>query len=171
MLGETDDRAEAALGEARLLAASGELTSALRVVDAFLEREPTHLSGLLLKANVLLEAREEAAALAQSERAAALAPESAEAQNGLARCLHAMGRNHEALARALAARDLLERPENFGQAAPVYLTLLWVYREMRRFKEALTAAEEGLARCPDAVLAQWASVVEEELQEAQQERC
>jgi hypothetical protein len=32
-------------------------------------------------------------------------------------------------------------------------------------------AEEGLLRCPDAVLAHWASIVEEELAESEEERC
>lgn len=159
------------LERARLLSAAGELTAALQIVDALLEGEPAHVDALLLKAGVLLQSRQEEAALAHFERTALLAPGSAEAQNGLARCLHAMGRNDLALARALAARELLGRPENFAQTAPVYLTLVWVQREMRRFKEALLTAEEGLARCPDAVLAQWASVVEQELEAAQQERC
>ena len=35
----------------------------------------------------------------------------------------------------------------------------------------LAAAEEGLSRCSDAILAQWASVVEEELAAAQKEEC
>ena len=65
----------------------------------------------------------------------------------------------------------LQAFENFRQAAPVYLTLVWCLREQRLFKEALALAEEGLGRCADAVLAQWASVVEEELEEAEQERC
>jgi hypothetical protein len=32
-------------------------------------------------------------------------------------------------------------------------------------------AEEGLARIPDAILAQWAATVEEELAEAEKEQC
>ena len=54
---------------------------------------------------------------------------------------------------------------------PVYLTLLWCLREKRQLKEALAVAEEGLGRCYDSVLAQWASTVEEELAEAERERC
>ena len=53
----------------------------------------------------------------------------------------------------------------------MYLTLLWCLREMRRYREALEVAEEGLARVPDAILAQWAATVEEELAAAQKERC
>jgi tetratricopeptide (TPR) repeat protein len=161
----------AELGRARLLAAEGELTAARRILAALLERDPQHLAAQLLEGGVLLELREEEAALERFERAVALAPSSVEAQNGLARCLHAMGRNEQALARALVARGLLQRAENFAHTAPVYLTLVWIHREERRFKEALQAAEQGLALCADAVLAQWASVVEEELEEAQQERC
>ena len=163
--------AEAELTRARMLSAEGELSAALRMVEALLEREPDALPALLLKGGVLMQLREEQEALAAFERAAARAPESAEARNGLARCLHAMGRDDEALAAALLARDLLARPENYAQTAPVYLTLVWVHRAQRRFQEALDAAQQGLALCPDAVLAQWASVVEEELEEAQQERC
>lgn len=165
------ERAPASLDDARVLAAQGEWTAALALIETLLQREPANVGALLLKAGVLLQSREEQAALTHFERASALAPSSAEAHNGLARCLHAVHRNDEALARALFSLELLARPENFSQIAPVYLTLVWIHREMRRFKEALRAAEEGLARCPDAVLAQWASVVEEELEEAQQDRC
>lgn len=163
--------AVAGLDDARVLAGQGEWTAALAVIEALLQREPANVDALLLKAGVLLQSREEQAALTHFERAVTLAPESAEAHNGLARCLHAMHRNDEALARALLALELLEREENFAQKAPVYLTLVWIHREMRRFKEALLAAEEGLERCPDAVLAQWASVVEEEFAQSQQDRC
>jgi tetratricopeptide (TPR) repeat protein len=156
---------------ARLLAAQGEWSAALQALDRILAEEPAQLPALLLKASVLLQAREEDAALKHFARAAALAPASSEALNGFARGLHAVGRNEEALTLALAAREHLRRPENLAQTAPVYLTLVWIHRDARRFKEALAAAEEGLARCPDAVLAQWASVVEEELEQAEQERC
>lgn len=157
--------------QARLLAARGSLSEALAAVDAVLAGEPDHVGALLLKAGVLLDGREEEQALALYRRAATLSPRSSEAQNGLARCLHALGENPEALERALAARDLLSEGDNFRFAAPVYLTLVWCLREMRRFKEALAAAEEGLARTPDAILAQWASTVEEELAEAEKEEC
>ena len=163
--------AEAELTRARMLSAEGELSAALRTVDALLEHEPEAVPALLLKGGVLLQLREEETALRTFERATALAPESADAKNGLARCLHAMGRDDEAMRVALEARELLGRPDNFAQTAPVYLTLVWVHRAQRRFKEALDVAQQGLALCPDAVLAQWASVVEEELEEAQQERC
>jgi tetratricopeptide (TPR) repeat protein len=159
------------LTPARLLAAEGELSAALRLVDALLEREPDALPALLLKGSLQLQLRAEQAALRSFEKATELAPDSAEARNGLARCLHAMRRDDEALQNAQHARELLARPENYAQIAPVYLTLVWVHREQRRFREALDAAQRGLELCPDAVLAQWASVVEEELEEAQQERC
>jgi len=42
---------------------------------------------------------------------------------------------------------------------------------MRHYQEALDLASEGLERCPDAILAQWASLVEEELAESQKEEC
>jgi tetratricopeptide (TPR) repeat protein len=100
-----------------------------------------------------------------------LSPRSAEALDSLARCLHALARDAEALETALAARGLLGEGDNYREAAPVYLTLVWCLREMRRFREALAMAEEGLARTPDAILAQWASTVEEELAEAEKEEC
>jgi len=160
-----------AFEDARLLAVRGDLDQALASLDAILESEPGHVPALLLKGGVLLTLREEDAALKHFARAAALEPNSSEALNGLARCLHSLGRDDEALPVALAAREHLGVGDNFKHAAPVYLTLVWIHREKRRFEEALAMAEEGLARCPDAVLAQWASVVEEELSEAQQERC
>lgn len=157
--------------KARLLVGRGSLPEALQTLDAILAEDPDHTGALLLKAGVLLEAREGDEALRLYQRATAALPRSAEALNGLARCLHALARDPEALAAAEAARALLAEGDNFRHAAPVYLTLVWCLREMRRYKEALATAEEGLARCPDAVLAQWASLVEEELAEAEKEEC
>lgn len=160
-----------AFEDARVLAARGSAAEALAALDQILEGEPGHVPALLLKGALLLDAREGDLALALFERAAILQPESAEALNGLARCLHALGRDAEALARAETARSHLGKGDNFRHAAPVYLTLVWCLREMRRYKEALAMAEEGLERCPDAILAQWASTVEEELAEAEKEEC
>jgi tetratricopeptide (TPR) repeat protein len=156
---------------ARLLAARGSVDEALLALDALLQVEPDHVPALLLKAGLQLDAREGEAALVLYERAAALEPQSAETLNGVARCLHALGRDEAALAQAERARALLGLGDNFKHAAPVYLTLVWCLREMRRYREALDAADEGLARCPDAILAQWASLVEEELAEAEKEEC
>jgi len=75
------------------------------------------------------------------------------------------------LAEAERARALLDEGDNDLQAGPVYLTLVWCLREMRLFREALAMAEEGLRRVPDAILANWAATVEDELAEAQKEEC
>jgi hypothetical protein len=48
---------------------------------------------------------------------------------------------------------------------------VWCLRAKRLLREALSAAEEGLARSPDGPLVQWASVVEEELAQEEKERC
>lgn len=160
-----------ACDSARLLAARGDLREALSTLDAVLARDPDNLQALLLKAGLLLESREEEDALPLYERAVVSAPSSAEALNGLARCLHALGRDPEALRAAEEARGQLGEGDNFRQTAPVYLTIVWCLRQMRRYKEALAAAEDGLGRCPDAILAQWASLVEEELAEAEKEEC
>jgi tetratricopeptide (TPR) repeat protein len=157
--------------DARVMAARGQVDEALSALDALLGQEPDHVGALLLKAGLLLDARERDAALALYERAVALVPQSAEARNELARCLHALGRDEQALAFAEQARALLGQGENFRHAASVYLTLVWCLRELRRFREALAVADEGLTRCPDAILAQWASLVEEELAEAEKEEC
>lgn len=157
--------------EARVLAACGRLDEALGTLDRILADEPRQAGALMLKASVMLERRQDEAALELSRQAVAAAPESAEARNGLARCLHAMARDEEALAAAQEAKALLGQGDNFRQTAPVYLTLVWCLRDLRRYREAVVLAEEGLLRCPDAVLAQWATVVEEELAESEQERC
>lgn len=159
------------LDRARLLAAHGRQAEALAVVEQVLAGEPRHLGALLLKAGLRLEAREEEEARRLYETATVAWPRSAEARNGLARCLHLMGEDDAALAEAESARALLADADNFGQAGPVYLTLLWCLRELRRYREALAAAEEGLGRVPDAILAEWATVVEEELAEAEKEEC
>ena len=67
-------------------------------------------------------------------------------------------RRRGAGARGGGAR-LLDEGDNAVHAPPVYLTLVWCLREQRRFREAIAAAEEGLQRAPDAVLAQWATQV------------
>ena len=160
----------AAYDRARLLAARGSPEQALAALDELLADSPEHVEAMLLKAALLAERRDADEALPLCERAVALAG-SAEAWNSLARCLHALGRDDDALAAALCARRLLAEGDNGRFVGPVYLTLLWCLREQRRYLEALAAAEEGLSRCGDAILAQWASVVEEELAAAQKEEC
>jgi tetratricopeptide (TPR) repeat protein len=163
--------ASEAAARARLLLARGDEEAARAAVEEALGFEPDHVGALLLKAELLLVAREGEAALRLNQRAAELVPRSSEAWNALARCRHALGDDPGALEAASEARRLLGEGDNFLQAGPVYLTLLWCLREMRLYREALDVAEEGLARVPDAILAQWAATVEEELAAAQKERC
>lgn len=159
------------MDRARLLAARGDAAEALATVDAVLEERPDDLEARLLKAGLLLDARDGERALRLFEDTAAAWPRSAEARNALARCLHSLGRHDEALAAAESARALLGEDEGSRHRAPVYLTLVWCLRELRRYREALEVAEEGLAHSPDAVLAEWAATIEEELVEAEKERC
>lgn len=159
------------LTEARYLASGGESRAALSALDAILAGEPDQIEALLLKARLLLDLHDEEGALRASQAASQLQPDSAEVLNGLARCLHLLGRDDDALRAAERARASLDHESSSIHVGPVYLTLLWCLREQRKLKEALEVAEEGLGRCYDSVLAQWASTVEEELAEAQQERC
>lgn len=161
----------ASFEDARLFAARGQGADAVRELDALLADDPAHVPALLLKASLRLSAREGEEALGLYERATAAAPESAEAWNGLARCRHALGLDGPALAAAHHARSLLPLGENFRYASSVALTLVWCLREVRRYREALEIASESLERSPDAILAQWASVVEEELAEAEKTEC
>jgi tetratricopeptide (TPR) repeat protein len=163
--------AAASLDHARMLAARGGAEEALEAVDTILAEEPDNPDALLLKARLLLERRDGDSALELHYRVVALRPSSCEARDGLARCLHALGRDVEALEVARSARMLLDEGDNFRHAGAVYLTMVWCLRELRRLREALTVAEEGLSRCPDAILAQWASLVEEELAESEKEEC
>ena len=156
---------------ARTLAAMGRLAEAVLLLDAILAEDPAHLRALILRATLHSEEREWERALELYERAARLWPRSAEALNAYARCLHARGQDQEALKVAHAALAVLGEGDNFTQTAAVYLTLVWCLREMRRYREAIAVAEEGLARMPDAVLAQWATQIEEELVVAEKERC
>jgi len=162
-----DDRFD----RARALVVSGRRDDGAAALEEILAADPDHLGALQLKAGLLLEDREGDAALELYERGARAWPRCAEAWNGLARGLHALGRDREALAAAETARRLLGEGDNYRQTAPVYLTLVWCLRELRLFKEALAVAEEGLAAIPDAVLAQYASLVEQELAEAEKEEC
>jgi tetratricopeptide (TPR) repeat protein len=154
-----------------MLAARGGAEEALEALEAILAEDPDNGDALLLKARLLLEGREDQEALRVYGRAADLRPSSSEALDGLARCLHALGRDDEALEVAARARELLGEGDNFRHAGAVYLTMVWCLRERRRLRDALAVAEEGLARCPDAILAQWASLVEEELAESEKEEC
>ena len=162
---------DVAFTHAQLLVSKGEAQEAHRSLDALLAADPAHLGALLLKARLLLEAREDTEALSLLDRAVAAWPRSAPALDARARCLHALGRDEEALAHAREARALLEEGENFRHAGSVYLTMVWCLRDLRRYREALEVAEEGLRRTPDAVLAQWASQVEEDVARAERERC
>lgn len=160
-----------ALESARTLVAMGRGDEARATLSAILERDPGHAGALALMGEVLLQERQAERALTLLRRAAAADPSSAEAANLVARALHALGRDEEALAAARHARSLLADPRNFREVAPVFLTLVWCLRERRLLREALAAAEEGLRRTPDAVLADWATVVEQELAESEKERC
>ena len=160
-----------AFARARTQAGMGRDEDAARSIEEILAADPRHLGAILLKAWLRGEDREWDEALALTRQGASLWPRSAEAQNALARCLHGLGRDDEALERAEAARALLDEGDNAVHAAAVYLTLVWCLREKRRYREAVAAAEEGLSRAPDAVLAQWASQVQDELRRAEKERC
>ena len=164
------DTAESFVG-AQLLVSRGETTEAHRALDALLAAEPDHLCALLLKAQLLLEARRDPEGMSVLDRAVAAWPRSAPALDARARCLHVLGRDEEALAQAREALALLEEGENFRHAGSVYVTMVWCLRQLRRFREALEIAEEGLRRTPDAVLAQWANQVEEDVARAERERC
>ena len=157
---------------ARTMAGMGRDEQATAAIEAILAEDSRHLGAILLKAWMLGEDREWEESLALIRHAAALWPRSSEAQNALARCLHGLGQDDEALERAEAARALLDEEEdNAIHAAPVYLTLVWCLREKRRFRDAIAMAEEGLERAPDAVLAQWATQVQDELIASEKERC
>jgi tetratricopeptide (TPR) repeat protein len=155
----------------RVLVGMGRLDEARPLLESLLESDPGHLGALLLQGGLRTEERDFPAALALYEKASSLWPRSAEAHNAVARCLHALGRDREALSHAETARRLLDEGDNFAQTAAVYLTLVWCHRELREFKEAMVVAEEGLAVAPDAILAQWASQVEMEMMEAEKEEC
>ena len=159
------------LAEARLLLAQDRIAEATSLVEGFLEADPAHEGALLLLAEIRMASVREEDALRLYRRAVDLHPGSAEARNGLARGLHALHEDDLALAAAREAHRLLNTADNARHAAAVYLTLVWCLREKRMLREALAAAEEGLHRVSDAVLAQWAGTIEEELAEAEKERC
>jgi tetratricopeptide (TPR) repeat protein len=163
--------AAATFERARTLAAVGRVPEAVPLLEEILDADPGHHGALLLRATLHAEEREWDEALALGERAAKIWPRSAEALNALARTLHALGRDPEALSVAHQARAVLADAENFAQTAAVYLTLVWCLREMRRYREAIAVAEEGLQRMPDAVLAQWATQIEDELAAAERDEC
>ena len=165
------DEGGRSLSEARLLVAKERVGDAVALVNGILEAEPGHEGALLLLAEIRMASAGEEEALALYRRTVGLHPESAEARSGLARCLHALHHDDLALAEAREAYRLLATADNARHAAAVYLTLVWCLREKRMLREALAAAEEGLHKVGDAVLAQWAGTIEEELVEAEKERC
>ena len=156
---------------ARVLAVMGRVPEAVTLLESLLDLDPGHHGALLLRASLHAEEREWEKSLELNQLAARLWPRSSEALNAFARCLHALGRDQEALKAAHEARAVLGEPGNFAQTAAVYLTLVWCLREMRRYREAIAVAEEGLQHMPDAVLAQWATQIEDELVAAEKEEC
>ena len=159
------------VAEAKLLAHTGRPEEALAAANAVLDAEPEHLEALLLKALLLQEQGAFESALALYERMARLAPEAILAWNDRARCLHALRRDGEALEAARRAQALLAHPLNAAHLPAVSLTLIWCLREMRLIHEALDVAEACLARTVDAVVAEWAGQLEQELTESERERC
>lgn len=157
--------------EARLLAATGRAAEALEAAEAILDDWPDDVAAVLLKAGLLQQRGAGEAAMALYDRAVALGPQSVAAWNERARCLHELRRDDEALESAQHARTLVAASTEVAQVPAVYLTLIWCLREKRLYREALAAAEECLARTPDAVVAEWAGQVEQELAEAERERC
>jgi tetratricopeptide (TPR) repeat protein len=149
--------AAAAFDRARFLAATGEPSEALAVVEDVLSEDPRHLGAVLLKSSLLIELRRDEEALALCEAAAGSWPGSAEALN--------------ALEAGMRAKAVLRDGDNFRETGPVYLTLVLALREQGRLDEALRLAEEGLRLVSDAVLAHWASVVEEEWSGSRKDRC
>jgi tetratricopeptide (TPR) repeat protein len=160
-----------ALDAARILVLRGREAEGLTALADILIANPAHEAALLLKGELLLEAHRDQEALETARAAVTFWPDSSESRNGLARCLHAIGEHEMALAEADRAKGMLGLGSNVVQTGPVYLTIVWCFRALGRLGEALAAAEEGLARCPDAILAHWAQTVEEELARAQTERC
>jgi tetratricopeptide (TPR) repeat protein len=156
---------------ARLLAADGRRDAAAERIDLLLAEQPRCVAALLLRGDLWDLRREPAAALRAYEQAAVAVPESAAAWNGQARQLRLLERRAEAFAAAEHARTLLSHGDNFVETGPVYLTLLWCLRDERRFREALALAEEGLRKSSDAVLAEWATQIEEEWTNAERDRC
>src|SRR5438552_10851381 len=108
---------------AQLMFSKGETREAHRCLDTLLAGEPAHLGALLLKARLLLEARADDDALVFLDRAVAAWPRSAQALDARARCLHALGRDEEALAHAREARARLGGGDNFRHAGAVDLTM------------------------------------------------
>lgn len=71
----------------------------------------------------------------------------------------------------LDARTAAFKAKDVRTASVVYPQLIEVLREGRRFKEALEAAEEGLALTHDPLIARLADEIADELAEAEKERC
>lgn len=69
------------------------------------------------------------------------------------------------------ARGAAFRAKDVRTASLVYPQLIEVLREARRFREALEAAEEGLALTHDPLIARLADEIADQLAEAEKERC
>lgn len=71
----------------------------------------------------------------------------------------------------LDARTAAFKTKDVRTASLVYPQLIEVLREERRFREALEAAEEGLALTHDPLIARLADEVADQLAEAEKDRC
>lgn len=155
------------LDQARLLLAQGAAAEATRLLRAC----PPDRASTLLKAEAALMLRDEAGALDLYTEALRQWPDSVQVWSAYAHALQTLERYEEGLAASERARSLLTSSPGSALAAPVYLALVLCLRGLRRYREALAAAEEGLSRIPDAVLAEWASTIEDEWHEAERDRC
>jgi tetratricopeptide (TPR) repeat protein len=162
---------DTACREARFLALTGQPEQAWELLHGLLRDDPDCLPALLLAGELLERSRQPERALAHFEQACHVAPDSAAAWNARASGLRGLGRAAEALAAAERAHGLLALEPNRGESASAHLTLLLCLRDLRRYREALAVAEEGLARTPDAVLAEWADTLQQEWEQAERERC
>ncbi|HEY7410801.1 MAG TPA: tetratricopeptide repeat protein [Vicinamibacteria bacterium] len=156
--------------EARVLALVERREDALALLDQVLAAVPNHLGALVLRSDVLCALGRPGEALVYAREAVQGWPTAAVAHSALARCLEALGQAPEALQAAQESRRLLAGAEP-GEAAVVFATLVGCLRHARLFREALAAALEGHERTGDAILAEWAVEIEQELAAAERERC
>jgi predicted O-linked N-acetylglucosamine transferase (SPINDLY family) len=99
--------------EARQLNASGKPLDAQAVVEKALLREPYHVDGLLLLGHIFRERGDWAAALAQFQKAAAIAPGNAGAHYGMAAAHHALNQLEAA---AQACQRVIQLRPDFANA-------------------------------------------------------
>jgi tetratricopeptide (TPR) repeat protein len=124
---------------------SRKLDAALRDVEKAIAIQPDFSKGLLLKADILYDRQDYAAAASIWEAHLSAHPHDVDVQQNSIRALGNLGRNEEAL--DLCDRLLFDNPHN----AYIWRLKVWILHHLQDDRRVLEACDRGIAIKPDEV--------------------